>query len=306
MMLASTVSVLLASASAASAMKDRTVLQRGSDVSTSQEASFTCETINLWTNDRHPDDYPNNAHWSPPVYAAHDSSYTMFKEGDMATAGVELVAETGGVSEIQKELAIAGKAVKEYKLGGGFGGGQGDKSQSVELKFDESHQLLSFISMIAPSPDWTSGTYDYLMADDGNWFAELIVDTFPWDAGTDSGKTYASPNADNNEPIFQITKKTAKGAGSTVFLSDNKLTVLPVARLHCLLEGFSPSCDTEINDACATNADCCPASGQTCQDSACKPSLARTQPCAKGPECASGKCRGKSGKSKGNKNRICK
>ena len=93
MLFVSNLSLLLASAAAAAAAKDRTVLRLGSDVPTSREASFTCETINLWTTERHPDDFPNNAHWSPPVYAAHDGNYTMFKEGGMATAGVELVAE---------------------------------------------------------------------------------------------------------------------------------------------------------------------------------------------------------------------
>lgn len=304
-MLISTLLVLFASA--ASATKDRTVLKLGSELSTSQEADYSCETINLWTKDRHPKDYPNaNAHWSPPVYVAHDGSYTMFKEGDVATAGVELVAETGGVSEIKRELESAGEAVKEYEISAGFGGALGDTSQPVEIKFDESHQYLSFIAMIAPSPDWVSGTYDYSMADDGKWIRELIVDTFPWDAGTDSGQTYSSSNADSNDMIFQITKKRLKRSKSTVFLSNNKQTVLPVARLHCVLDGFESSCNKEINDACSTNIDCCLDSGLTCQDSTCKPSLAEKQDCAIDTECASAKCRSKSGKSKSNKNKICK
>ena len=58
---------------------------------------------------------------------------------------------------------------------------------------------------VAPSPDWFVGVDSLDLRDeDGGWSREVIVELYPWDAGTDSGASYASANAPTNpaEPIF--------------------------------------------------------------------------------------------------------
>jgi hypothetical protein len=48
--------------------------------------------------------------------------------------------------------------------------------------------------MIAPSPDWFVGVAALSLYGDDGWIEELVVDLYPYDAGTDSGPSYTSPN----------------------------------------------------------------------------------------------------------------
>ena len=53
--------------------------------------------------------------------------------------------------------------------------------------------------MIAPSPDWFVGVHDLDLCDSsGQWRSEVVVDLLPYDAGTDSGPSYTSSDADTS------------------------------------------------------------------------------------------------------------
>lgn len=59
------------------------------------------------------------------------------------------------------------------------------------FRVDPKHHLMSFVSMIDPSPDWFVGVSRLeLCLDNGSWVESKVLDLFPWDAGTDSGPTY--------------------------------------------------------------------------------------------------------------------
>ena len=59
-------------------------------------AYYNMSFYGLWKKDRHPNvDLPGNAHFSPLVGCSHGSDYVMWRAGAKASAGVELVAETG-------------------------------------------------------------------------------------------------------------------------------------------------------------------------------------------------------------------
>jgi len=60
---------------------------------TTPAAAYQCEFVNLWSVERHPEAYPEDAHWSPPVLASHTTAYAMWKPGVLASSGVENVAE---------------------------------------------------------------------------------------------------------------------------------------------------------------------------------------------------------------------
>jgi hypothetical protein len=54
--------------------------------------------------------------------------------------------------------------------------------------------------MVAPSPDWFVGVSGLSLIENGDWVAERMASLQPWDAGTDNGTTYASPNRDARPP----------------------------------------------------------------------------------------------------------
>jgi len=274
--------------------------------SSSGSASYDCIFTNLWTKSRHPSNYPNDAHWSPPVVVSHDLGYSIFKEGWASTEGLESVAETGSTKKILDEIADAGDAVFDKKVGSGMDGKQFTASQKImNVGLDNSHPYLSMVTMVAPSPDWFTGLNDFDMrdTDSGNWLQEVTLDLFPWDSGTDSGTSYNSPNGNSNESVYQLTINTIPE--TKVFESPDGATVLPVGRFQCQLNGMkATSCKREISESCnKKNKTCCP--GLVCMRSnnptatggkkkkkkkkkACLPLRYEGERCKKNSDCVSG------------------
>jgi hypothetical protein len=104
------------------------------------------------------------------------------------------MAETGPKEPFRSEVqaAIAQGSAENLISGGGTGISPG----RVTLSFDVTSvfPLVTAVRMIAPSPDWFVGVNGANMLVDGMWAEELIVDLFPYDAGTDSGPSYTSPD----------------------------------------------------------------------------------------------------------------
>lgn len=63
----------------------------------SVEAKYSCEFFNMWSRTRHPIDYPDDAHWSPPVLLTHPASYRIWQTGAFATSGAQLLAEVSSI-----------------------------------------------------------------------------------------------------------------------------------------------------------------------------------------------------------------
>ena len=55
--------------------------------------------------------------------------------------------------------------------------------------------LVSVVTMIAPSPDWFVGVADLNLLATGEWIDQRVVELLPFDAGTDDGSGYTSPDA---------------------------------------------------------------------------------------------------------------
>lgn len=56
------------------------------------------------------------------------------------------------------------------------------------------HFQLSFIVRIVPSPDWFVGADSVDLCEGDHWKENVSLELFPYDAGTDSGFTFSSPN----------------------------------------------------------------------------------------------------------------
>ncbi|MBN3286622.1 SPON2 protein, partial [Polyodon spathula] len=66
---------------------------------------------------------------------------------------------------------------------------------------------LSFIVRIVPSPDWFVGVDSLNLCEGDRWKEQLSLDLYPYDAGTDSGFTFSSPNFATipQDTVTQIT-----------------------------------------------------------------------------------------------------
>jgi hypothetical protein len=69
-------------------------------------------------------------------------------------------------------------------------------SASIDFEIGVDRPLVTLVTMVAPSPDWFVGVHDLSLLEGGDWVAEKVVPLFPYDAGTDDGPTYDSPDRD--------------------------------------------------------------------------------------------------------------
>jgi hypothetical protein len=99
------------------------------------------------------------------------------------------------------EAAMAAGAAQQVLLGEGIRSSPG--GESLEFEISRDFPLVTLTSMLAPSPDWFVGVHDVDLLADGDWTDEATVSLDVYDAGTDSGPTYRSPNRDTQprEPI---------------------------------------------------------------------------------------------------------
>ncbi|MGH0116424.1 UNVERIFIED_CONTAM: hypothetical protein FKN15_017074 [Acipenser sinensis] len=101
---------------------------------------------------------------------------------------------------------------------------------------------LSLMGKIIPSPDWFVGVDSLDLCDGGQWVQEVSLDLYPYDAGTDSGFTFSSPNylTVPQENITQITSQNPNHPANSFYYP--KLEKLPpLARLTLTQQtGHSP------------------------------------------------------------------
>jgi len=161
-----------------------------------QPARFELRVEITWSAETAPYEFPNDAHLSPLIGVTHNSRYVLFRDGYTATAGLELVAENGRTSVLKAELA---EAMRRGRVGAVVDGPKLDDVPGVmvvEFEATPEHPALSFVTMIAPSPDWFTGAVDVALISEGEWIEELEVPLWAWDCGTDGGDTYAARNDD--------------------------------------------------------------------------------------------------------------
>ncbi len=186
-------------------------------------ARYRLELHISWSAATHPHEWPDEGgHMSDLTGVTHNSRYVMFADGRTASSGLRLIAENGRDSIMQAEL---GEADRRKRIGTII---YGEKLKTVpgkivaEFEAGEDHSLLSFVTMLAPSPDWFTGAASILLHRDGAWIDRHESVLFAWDAGTDSGATYVAENAET-QPAESI-----RLLATPHFLSDKGLS--PVGR----------------------------------------------------------------------------
>uniref|UniRef100_A0A8C6S9J9 Spondin-1 n=1 Tax=Neogobius melanostomus TaxID=47308 RepID=A0A8C6S9J9_9GOBI len=153
-----------------------------------------------WSEKVHPKDYPRRAnHWSALIGASHSRSYVLWEYGGYASEGVRQVAELGSPIRMEEEIRQKGDEVLTViKTKAQWPAWQPlnlRAAPSAEFSVDRTRHLMSFLTMLGPSPDWNVGlSGEDLCTKDCGWVQRLVTDLIPWDAGTDSGITYESPN----------------------------------------------------------------------------------------------------------------
>ena len=158
-----------------------------------ERARYRLDIDATWSAETHPFELFANAHLTRFLGATHNSRYTLFGDGRTASSGLQSVAERGRVDILRAEMA---DAEERGRLGGTFAGEGFAVPGSASVTFDvsEEHSLVSFATMIAPSPDWFTGAASVPLFVDGAWVDSVTVTLWPWDSGSDSGVTWTADN----------------------------------------------------------------------------------------------------------------
>ena len=105
---------------------------------------------------------------------------------------------------------------------------------TVTVEVNDTFNLMSLLTMIAPSPDWCVGAsrVNFCSRQCG-FIGNTTMDLFLWDAGTKAGSTeqYTYAGAATTTPIYQL-KST--NDSSSVFYRPNGDPLPPFARLEIL------------------------------------------------------------------------
>lgn len=157
--------------------------------------------------------FPSNPHFSRVAAAVHVPEVSFWSSGEIATPGIESMAETGAVSTLCREIAEeADNGRSSTCMNGSAPSFSSPGSVSYQIEAEAERPLLTLVSMIAPSPDWFVGVSGMpLMEEDGCWKESVEVELIGYDSGTDSGATFTAPNADvtPHEPIGLIQELPA-------------------------------------------------------------------------------------------------
>ena len=168
-----------------------------------------------WSAATHPVDFPESAHFSALVGGTHAARVTFWRDGSLATDGIKDMAERGLTSTLAAEInaAVAMGTAQRAFTGGNVPVSPG--VATAEFDVSQSYPLVTLVSMIAPSPDWFVGVSGLALFENGRWIAERRIDLHPWDAGTDGGATFLSPDVAlaPRLPIAQIVTAPLSPAG---------------------------------------------------------------------------------------------
>eukprot|EP00118_Oscarella_pearsei_P028721 m.2766 g.2766 ORF g.2766 m.2766 type:complete len:479 (+) comp8890_c0_seq1:102-1538(+) len=171
-------------------------------------AKYRITFTTMWTEEYHmAANTPDSRGFSPITAASHSGEYQMWRPMLKASDGVKYVAGPGNNTILKNELyyqKMKGHVHDIFVADGPTG--PATSSNDTYMDFTPEHHFGSMVSMTAPSPDWFTGIYnlDLCGTDTGKWMKKRSLNLYAWDAGTDSGKNFTSPDYPT-DPVGVIT-----------------------------------------------------------------------------------------------------
>lgn len=188
-------------------------------------ASYRMIITGTWSMPQH--SVPAGNHFTNFVGMVHSSAAYMFHLGTPASLGVENVAEQGYDAPLNGEIdnyISSGKALNKFLIAlPGITG-----SQNTLINLSAGHSLVSFASMIAPSPDWFAGLDSYNLVQSGKWVTDITVNVPGLDAGTEDGDVFGY----NNPPTNPQQNVNVLWPGNASVIANGNPVIAPFATVR--------------------------------------------------------------------------
>lgn len=191
-----------------------------------ETARYRLTVDNSWSPQTHPGAFPTpDAHFAWMAGATHGPAVSFWDLGQLASPGMVQMAETGGTTILQGEVAAAvtaGTAGAVLYFDNWFcPAATSDPLCGPlvnEFEIDQTHSQVTLVTMIGPSPDWFVGVSGLELRDSNGWLDQVVVDLRPYDGGTRDANVFAlfGPQTTPPDPITLITTQTGQliGPGS--------------------------------------------------------------------------------------------
>lgn len=190
----------------------------------SDSATYNVTFTATWSDDTHPHPggtFPASAHFSGLIGAIHNENVSFWEAGESASAGIELMAETGRKADLREEVNAAITAGTAITLISEAGSDSPD-TLTFTVDVDTANPLITIVTMVAPSPDWFAGVSGLSLRSGNDWVPSLTVDLFPYDAGTEDGDDYTLSNPETDprgtiESVTNVSPFSAEPVGTFMF-----------------------------------------------------------------------------------------
>ena len=195
------------------------------------EATFRATFDATWSAETHPTNFPANPHFSPLTGAVHSAQTILWQPGDLASPGIEMMAASGGTGTLLSEIEFAiseGRALVAIE-GAGIETSPG--TTTVEFTVNRDNSQVTLVSMMAPSPDWFIGVHGFELIENGDFINSVTIGLALYDAGTDSGLQYESPDQDS-EQRSPVTLTNSFPTDSDFFDGDPLAGTLTIERIQ--------------------------------------------------------------------------
>ncbi|XP_044123910.1 spondin-2 [Neovison vison] len=199
-------------------------------------AKYSITFTGKWSQTAFPKQYPlfrPPAQWSSLLGAAHSSDYSLWRKNQYVSDGLRDFAERGEAWALMREMEAAGEKLQSvHEVFSAPAVPSGTGQTSAELEAHSRHSLVSFVVRIVPSPDWFVGVDSLDLCDGDRWREQVAVDLYPYDAGTDSGFTFSSPNFATipQDTVTEITSSSPSHPANSFYYPRLK-SLPPIARV---------------------------------------------------------------------------
>lgn len=143
---------------------------------------------------------PDGAHWSDLIMIYHSTPNQFLEFGQNASLGIKNLAELGDNTELYNEVGAAGNAgtAGQITVIPFTTPNNATVTAEEQVVLCQDFRYMTILSMVAPSPDWfiAANSIEIISSTNG-WVDYLELDVYAYDAGTDDGTNYDSPNSPN-------------------------------------------------------------------------------------------------------------
>ncbi|WAR21554.1 SPON2-like protein [Mya arenaria] len=186
-----------------------------------------------WSEKGYPRMYPKyrpHAQWSKLIGRSHSDRYTMWREGALASEAVQAFAEEGNTRGFDIEAQAYG-GIRDTFTAAPISGGLG--KTAANFIADGTHNLVTFMVRLVPSPDWFVGVSSYDLCERRRWKNHIKIDLYPIDAGTDRGLSFTSPDWHSvpRENIYSLSPNKPAHSASSFYYS-NITSLPPIAKVY--------------------------------------------------------------------------